>query len=93
MSIYYLFVFFICLNISGYFLIKHLGNKENRSSLFTAIGFVSCTIWAFTIGLTTYIYFVSSTKLLAYIWGVSVVLAFISTLSILLAKFVSYYKK
>ncbi|MFV0419112.1 MAG: hypothetical protein ACK5KT_10330 [Dysgonomonas sp.] len=89
MSIYYLFVFFICLNISGYFLVKH--SKE--SALFKYISIISCIIWAITIGLTAYIYFVSSGKSLVYGWAISVVSGFISTLSILLIKLVNYYKK
>lgn len=86
MSIYYLLIFFICLNISGYFLIKH--TKE--SILFRWISIISCVIWVFAIGITAYIYFISSTNFLAYIWGISVALGFISTLSILLAELVSY---
>lgn len=93
MSIYYLFVFFICLNISGYFLIKHFGGRREESGLFIGIAILSCIFWIAAIALTTYIYFASGNKLLIYSWSASVILGFISTLTILIIKLINYYRK
>lgn len=92
MSFYYILLFFACLNVSGYFVVRHFSNKKKESSLFITIAIISCIIWAATIGMSTYIYFVSNDELLVYAWGASMILGFISTISMLIIKLISYYK-